>query len=251
MPHSALRRAATSAWCMPLDGEGWPPPGLLRPSAAGPSSSVTPSIAASPSAARPRAPLRGRRSGPSRCDPARPWPRRRPPRRPRWASPPPRARVARSRCTSSRSTRSTAPPPARNGSPSVKPPAARPARPAPIGGVELVPAEGEEVGARGRRPVRRQLGGVERRPGYPAPCAASQIRSTGGSHPVTLEAPVRARSAGRGPASRTAVTSSTPKVPSGPHSTQRRRATRAQGSRLAWCSTTVVTTTSSGASRSR
>ena len=49
-----------------------------------------------------------------------------------------------------------------------------------------------------------------------------------------------ARSRGAGVASRAATTSSVPNVPSGP-----------QGNMLAWCSTTVVTTTSSAESRKR
>ena len=65
---------------------------------------------------------------------------------------------------------------------------------------------------------------------------------------MTFEAPVSAsRPVGR-PSSSTCTTSAVPKVPAVPHSTQRRVATRAQGSRLAWCSTTVVATTSSGPS---
>ena len=78
------------------------------------------------------------------------------------------------------------------------------------------------------------------------------MASSGGIQPVTLEAPVMASSAGgSASASRAAITELTSKVPSDEHSTYRRRATRDQGSRLAWCSTTVVTTTSVGASRKR
>src|SRR5579875_353839 len=81
------------------------------------------------------------------------------------------------------------------------------------------------------------------RPALLALTGASNV--TGWLPPVTLDAPVSASRAGRGWASRAASTSATSKVPSGPHSTYRQEATRAQGSRLAWCSTTVVTTTSS------
>ena len=56
----------------------------------------------------------------------------------------------------------------------------------------------------------------------PRSCAAAQISSTGGSHPVTLEAPVSASRAGGRPSSSTRTTSSVSKVPSVPHSTQRR-----------------------------
>ena len=59
--------------------------------------------------------------------------------------------------------------------------------------------------------------------GTPRSWAAAMISSSGGSQPVTLEAPVTASSGGRGPSSRAAVTSSTSKVPSTRHSTKRRR----------------------------
>ena len=85
----------------------------------------------------------------------------------------------------------------------------------------------------------------------PRRCASAEISSTGGSQPVTFDAPVMARRAGVGPSSSTATTSAVVKVPAVPHSTQRRWATRAQGNRLAWCSITVVATTSSGPRRSR
>ena len=57
--------------------------------------------------------------------------------------------------------------------------------------------------------------------GTPRVWAASMMASIGGTQPVTLDAPVTASSAGlRSPgASRAAVTSSTPNVPSVPHST--------------------------------
>ena len=153
--------------------------------------------------------------------------------------------------TSSRSTRSTAPPPARNGSPDSNVCAWPDERARAEGRVELVAAEGDEVGARtgaggaapaGPRrpgPARRARG---RRRRSPPPAAAIPSRWT----------PRSARAArARGPSSSTRTTSSTPNVPSVPHSTQRRVATRAQGSRLAWCSTTVVATTSSGPRPSR
>ena len=57
----------------------------------------------------------------------------------------------------------------------------------------------------------------------PRACAAAQISSTGGSHPVTLDAPVMASRAGRRPVVEHGdhvVDAS--KVPSVPHSTQRR-----------------------------
>ena len=75
--------------------------------------------------------------------------------------------------------------------------------------------------------------------------AASIIPSIGGNHPVMFDAPVMAssRGGGRCEGGETVVKV---KVPSGPHSTNRRRDSRDHGSRLAWCSTTVVTTTSSG-----
>ena len=147
--------------------------------------------------------------------------------------------------TSSRSTRSTAPPPARNGSP-VSKVAPRPdQRARPERRVELVAAEGDVVGPGRQGPVRRQLGRVEQ-DRDPALVRRRADLLDRGSHPVTFEAPVSASRAGVGPSSSTRTTSSVPKVPSRPHSTQRRVATRAQGNRLAWCSTTVVTTTSSG-----
>ena len=148
--------------------------------------------------------------------------------------------------TSSRSTRSTAPPPARNGSPVSNSCAGPDQRAGAERGVELVSAEGQEVGVGRQGAVRRQLGGVDEH-GDTAfvggPDDLLDRRQPAG----TFDAPVTAsRAGGRGPASRAAATSSTPKLPSVPHSTYRRVATRPQGSRLAWCSTAVVTTTSSG-----
>ena len=89
--------------------------------------------------------------------------------------------------------------------------------------------------------------------GTPRAWAASMISSIGGSQPVTLVAPVIASSVGRGPASsaaRDVVDAEACRRArtrrSGVGATR-----RAHGSRLAWCSTTVVTTTSSAVSRSR
>ena len=98
--------------------------------------------------------------------------------------------------TSSSPTRSTAPPPARNGSPS------RTAGPRPDQrarrrrGIELVAAEGHVV----RRGGRGRCGAswaASTTTGMPRSWAASMMASRGGSQPVTLEAPVMASSAGR------------------------------------------------------
>ena len=154
--------------------------------------------------------------------------------------------------TSSRSTRSTAPPPARKGSPVLERRPWPDQRPGPERRVQLVAAERDEVGPGGQRPVGRQLRRVEQRPGRRAAWAAAQIASTGGRHPVTLDAPVereerrpgaRRRAPARRRRRRTCRRGRT--RPSGEWPT------RAQGRRLAWCSTTVVTTTSSGSSAER
>ena len=63
--------------------------------------------------------------------------------------------------TSSRSTRSTAPPPARKGSPRSKTRRGPIERTGPEGRVELVAAEGHEVGPGGQGSMRRQLCRVE------------------------------------------------------------------------------------------
>ena len=77
------------------------------------------------------------------------------------------------------------------------------------------------------------------------------IASNGGSQPVMFEAPVIASSRGVGSVPSAARTAAASNVPSGSHSTNRQVATRAHGRRFAWCSTTVVTTTSVGARRRR
>ena len=98
--------------------------------------------------------------------------------------------------------------------------------------------------------MRRELRGVEEH-GHPRSCAASTISSIGGIQPVTFDAPVIASSLrdGVGVERRHDVVDGERAVAA--HSTNRVRATRAHGSRLAWCSTTVVTTTSSASKRSR
>jgi hypothetical protein len=70
------------------------------------------------------------------------------------------------------------------------------------------------------------------------------ISGSGGSQPVTLEAPVIASSRGTGRWSSAATTSSAANVPSLSHSTYRQVAARAQGRRFESCSATVVATTS-------
>ena len=117
-------------------------------------------------------------------------------------------------------------------------------------GVHLVAAPGHEVGVGRQRPVGASWA-ASTSTGTPRSWAAAMMASIGGSQPVTLTAPGDGQQPGSRPASRAAATSSTVEGAVGPHSTKRRRHSRAQGSRLAWCSTTVVTTTSSGASRSR
>ena len=87
--------------------------------------------------------------------------------------------------------------------------------------------------------------------GTPRSCAIAMISASGGIQPVMLDAPVMASSRGAGRWLSAAATSAAPKVPSGPHSTYRQVAARDQGSMFAWCSATVVTTTSSRVSRSR
>lgn len=81
--------------------------------------------------------------------------------------------------------------------------------------------------------------------------AAPMMPSSGGSQSVTFDAPMMASSFVRGPSDSAAVTWSTVKVPAVEHSTNRRRQSGAQGSRLAWCSATVVTITSSASRRRR
>jgi len=98
--------------------------------------------------------------------------------------------------------------------------------------------------------VRGKLGGIERDRDARA-CASAQIASIGGSQPVTLDAPVMVSSFGLGLPSSASTTASSANVPSRSHSMKRRRATLAHGSRLAWCSTTVVATTSPGSKASR
>jgi hypothetical protein len=77
------------------------------------------------------------------------------------------------------------------------------------------------------------------------------IDSIGGTQPVTFDAPVTASSRGLGSASGASRIAATSKVPSASHSMKQRVATRPHGSRLAWCSTTVVRTMSVGRSGSR
>ena len=120
----------------------------------------------------------------------------------------------------------------------------------PVGRVELVSTEGDVVGSGWERPVGGQLSRVEQYRDASVVGFATDLlhRREPAGH---VGRPRHGEQRGRGPSSSTAVTSATSKVPSGAHSTQRRLATRAQGSRLAWCSTTVVATTASGARRSR
>ena len=100
--------------------------------------------------------------------------------------------------TSSRSTRSTAPPPARNGSPSANARRGRAARRR---------RRARTSCGRSRRCSRPPAGsgrwGASCAPststGTSRACAASMIASSGGIQPVTLEAPVTASSRGRGP----------------------------------------------------
>jgi hypothetical protein len=116
-------------------------------------------------------------------------------------------------------------------------------------GVHLVAAPGQEVGVRREGAVGGELGGVDKHRH-----AAFVGR---GNDVVDRRQPagdVGGAGHGQQPGARSDVEGGDVpalKVPSGPHSTNRRRHSRAQGNRLAWCSTTVVTTMSSAASRSR
>ena len=116
--------------------------------------------------------------------------------------------------TSSRSTRSTAPPPARNGSPSAKVRGARRARRRRTARTSC---------GRSMRRSRRRAGSgrcgascaASTSTGTPRSWAASMIVVDGGIQPVTLDAPVIASSRGRGPSSSAAATASASKVPVG------------------------------------
>ena len=118
--------------------------------------------------------------------------------------------------TSSRSTRSTAPPPARNGSPGLEEPPGADQGAGPERGVELVPAQGQEVGVDRQGPVRRELGGVDQHRHAPGVGRGDDLRQRrqpagdvrgagdgqqgraagpgveGGGHVVHVEGPVRA-----------------------------------------------------------
>ena len=154
--------------------------------------------------------------------------------------------------TSSRSTRSTAPATGQEGIADLEDLAWPDQRARAEGRVQLVAAEGDEVGSR-----RAAVGAAPAAPhraatGTPRACASAQISSTGGSHPSRWRLP----SGPAAPAARRVRVEHPDHVrrvegAAVPHSTQRRVATRAHGRRLAWCSTTVVTTTSSGPSRRR
>ncbi len=116
--------------------------------------------------------------------------------------------------------------------------------------VDLVAAPRHVIDRTWETSVRCELGGVDE--DGDATCVGGRGDVIDGRHP-----PGDVRRAGDGQQLRlwfdvsASSTSSTVKVPSGPHSTNRRRARRAQGNKLAWCSMTVVTTTSSGSRRSR
>ena len=99
--------------------------------------------------------------------------------------------------TSSTSTRSTAPPPARKGSPSANARRGPIRAPAPKGAYSLWPLKARKSGPPGSGRWGASWA-ASSATGTPRSWAASQIASTGGSQPVTLEAPVRARSAGCG-----------------------------------------------------
>ena len=197
MPNSALRRAATRAWCTPATVNvrrrpGCDPP---RPGCGARAPEPRRWHASRRAAARPARP-RGRRWHPTRCAELVDGRVRGRRRRRRWASPPPRAREARS----------TRPRRGRRGRPRLR----RPGRGRRLEGsawtdedagaegrVELVSAEGDEVRSGREGPMRRRAGPHRAAPGRRARAPRAQISSTGGSQPVTLEAPVSASSAGR------------------------------------------------------
>ena len=243
MPYSALNRAATSAWCTPSTVNV--AIGSVGVSGPGPST-VTPGMAREPGA-QPAGELRRRgvRSAASRCARARRWRRGGRPRRGRWGS----------RLLRVRAGRSTRPRRGRRGR--------RRRHRRGTGRRRRRRAAGRR--GRRRRRARTSCGRSTRRSrlwvgerrwgaswaastntGTPRSWAAMAMSSIGGIQPVTLDAPRDRQQLrtwcdveGRGD-----VVDGEGAV--GPHSTNRRRATRAHGSRLAWCSTTVVTTTSSG-----
>ena len=118
------------------------------------------------------------------------------------------------------------------------------------GRVHLVPAPREEVGVGGQRAVGRELGGVDEDGDAPI-VGGGDDGVERGIQPVTFEAPVMASRRGRG-----AVVERGDDVVDVEGARRAALdvaalASRAHGSRLAWCSTTVVTTTSSGSSWSR
>ena len=126
----------------------------------------------------------------------------------------PRARAGSVHTTSSRSTSSTAPPPARNGVAGRE----RGARPDQRSGaerrVQLVPAEREEVRVRPATAGAARAARRRRAPGTPRSCAAATIGVDGGIQPVTFDAPVIASRRGARRASSAATTASAVNVPS-------------------------------------
>ena len=142
--------------------------------------------------------------------------------------------------TSSRSTRSTAPPPARNGSPSAK---AGAGRPAPRRRTARTSCGRSTRGSRlspGSGRVGRELGGVDEPPGRPASCAASMISSSGGTPAGDVRRPGDGEQPRAGAASSTAVTAVGGERAVGAALDKPAVAHRAHGSRFAWCSITVV-----------
>ena len=144
-----------------LDGEGGHAPACRRPGSGSPST-CTPSMARRPSCSRVESaascvPIMA--SQPMRSSSSMAAPKA---TAPITLGEPASSRSGGSvQMTSSRSTRSTAPPPARKGSPVAKTLPGPDQRAGAVGGVELVPAEGDEVGLGGRRTVRGQLGRIE------------------------------------------------------------------------------------------
>ena len=250
MPNSALSRAATSAWGMPsttnvADRQSVGVEGGPR--------RRTPGMAARPVAqAGGERRRRGRRWPPSRSARARRWPRARA-TAPMTLGEPASSRSGGSvHTTSSRSTRSTAPPPARNGSPSVNASArADRARRPRTGRTSCGRSRRRSRRCRGQRPVRRELRGVDQHR------HAACVR--GGDDLVDRRQPagdVGGAGDGEQPRVRAVVERGDDVVGAeGAVAVALDEATPgervAQGSRLAWCSTTVVTTTSSAARRSR
>ena len=128
---------------------------------------------------------------------------------------------------------------------------ARCSTPAPNGAYILCPLQARKSAVAGQRPVGGELGGVDQHRHAPLVGGGDDVverRQPAGD----VGAPVMASSAGRG-----AGVERGDDVVGGERAVGAAldvaapAADRAQGSRLAWCSTTVVTTTSSGASRSR